>query len=152
MSKRLLSVFFVLSAGLLLSALSLGGEWIGRLVQPGEVTKKVQWIKAERKSDLAIRKIRETRDASFQIVRLNTAEKPHVHQRHDLTIFVLKGKALMHLENEKIKVRAGDVIDIPRGTPHWVENRSHSASEVYAVFTPAFDGQDTVFLDIPVEK
>lgn len=147
MLKRILTVVLLLLMSTLLIAWGKDKGWIGRLVQPGEIVQSVKWIKAESKSDIAIRKLRETPDASFQIVRLNTAEKPHVHQTHDLTIFVLRGNALMHLDNKDISVRAGDVIDIPRGVPHWVENRSKSPSEVYAIFTPAFDGKDTIFLD-----
>ena len=150
MLKRIFTVIFLLGLSTLLLAWGKDKGWIGRLIQPGEMTQSVQWVEAETKSDIAIRKLRETPDASFQIVRLNTAEKPHVHEHHDLTVFVLRGRALMHLDNKAIPVRAGDVIDIPRGVPHWVENKSASPSEVYAVFTPAFDGKDTVFIDTSV--
>jgi len=145
--KRIPVVVLLLFTSALVMAWGKDKGWIGRLIQPGEVTESVQWMEAESKSDIAIRKLRETADASFQIVRLNTAEKPHVHQHHDLTVFVLRGKALMHLDEKHIPVRAGDVIDIPRGVPHWVENKSRSPSEVYAIFTPAFDGKDTIFID-----
>ncbi|MBP9865090.1 MAG: cupin domain-containing protein [Candidatus Omnitrophica bacterium] len=147
MVKRIPAVLVLLLASGLLIAWGKDKGWVGRLVQPGEVTQSVEWVDAEKKSDIAIRKLRETADASFQIVRMNTAEKPHVHEHHDLTVFVLRGRALMHLDNKDIPVRAGDVIDIPRGVPHWVENKSAAPSEVYAIFTPAFDGKDTVFID-----
>jgi mannose-6-phosphate isomerase-like protein (cupin superfamily) len=145
--KRLAAAIFLVLMSTSLIAWGKDKGWIGRLVEPGQVTQSVEWMEAESKSDIAIRKLRETADASFQIVRLNTAEKPHVHQHHDLTVFVLRGRALMHLDNKDIPVRAGDVIDIPRGIPHWVENKSKSPSEVYAIFTPAFDGKDTLFID-----
>lgn len=147
MLKRVFSVIGLVLMGLTFISWGKDKGWIGRLVQPGQVTSSVEWVEAETKSDIAIRKLRETPEASFQIVRLNTAEKPHVHQRHDLTVFILRGRALMHLDNKEIPVRAGDVIDIPRGIPHWVENKSKAPSEVYAIFTPAFDGKDTVFID-----
>jgi len=150
--RKFAPVFFLVMLGCFSIAWGKDKGWIGKLVQPDTVTEEVSWVEAELKSDIAIRKLRETQDASFQIVRLNTAEKPHVHQRHDLTVFVMRGKAMMHLDGKDIAVAAGDVIDIPRGVPHWVENRSRSASEVYAVFTPAFDGKDTVFLDTSVHS
>ncbi len=137
--------FFCLA--LMLTSCASRTEWNGRLIQPEETVTGVGWVAAEKKSDVAIRKLRQTENASFQIVRLNTAEKPHVHDKHDLTVFVLKGEARMHFGNRQIKVRAGDVVDIPRGTPHWVENRSKQGSEVFAIFTPAFDGKDTRYLD-----
>ena len=140
--------FFVcLFMALALSSCASRKEWGGRLIQPDQIVTGVSWVAAEKKSDVSIRKLRQTNDASFQLVRLNTREKPHTHDRHDLTVFVLKGSALMHFGTRQIKVRAGDVIDIPRGTPHWVENRSKHGSEVFAVFTPAFDGKDTRYLD-----
>ncbi len=144
-------IFLLTIAALLLFSSCAPAEfsraWHGRLIMPGQVVDHVPWVSSETKSDVAIRKLRNTVDASFQIVRLNTAEKPHVHATHDLTVFVLKGRALMHLAGQTIKVKAGDVIDIPRGVPHWVENKSKSGSEVFAVFTPAFDGRDTAYPD-----
>lgn len=149
MLKRVLSFVLVVCAALGLVAWGKSKAWIGRLVQPSEVIESVKWIEAESRSDIAIRKLRQTKDASFQIVRMNTAEKPHVHDRHDLTVFMLKGEALMHFADRKVEIRAGDIIDIPRGAPHWVENRSKEASEAFAIFTPAFDGQDTRYLNLP---
>jgi len=121
-------------------------KWEGRLITPDEMTESVPWVDAETKSDVSVRKLRATDDASFQLIRLNTAEKPHIHERHDLTVFVLRGEVLMHLGQNAIKTRPGDIIDIPRGTPHWAENRAKNGSEAYAIFTPAFNGDDTTYL------
>ena len=92
---------------------------------------------------MAIRNLWKTEDASAHIIRLRTAEKPHVHEHHDLTVFVLSGSARVFLDGKFILSHAGDVIEIPRGTLHWAENLDKDASEVYAVFTPTYDGQDS---------
>jgi mannose-6-phosphate isomerase-like protein (cupin superfamily) len=39
-------------------------------------------------------------------------------------------------------VAAGDVIEIPRGTPFRVKNRAQAASVAYLVYTPGLSSED----------
>ncbi len=100
------------------------------------------WTSDELKAPIARRMLRKTSGASYHLIRLKTSEEPHVHQEHDLSVFVLHGKSRVHLAGKVYDVRPGDVVEIPRDTPHWVENKGRKASLVYAVFTPPFDGKD----------
>ncbi|MCG8556934.1 MAG: cupin domain-containing protein [Proteobacteria bacterium] len=102
----------------------------------------IRWTKNEQARELAIRTLRNTGQSSHHVVRLNGAEKPHVHDYHDLTVFVLSGKVNMHLGEHVSSVETGDVIDIPAGQAHWAENAQRAASEAYVVFVPGFDGKD----------
>lgn len=118
----------------------LGGE--GQIVSPDETVTEIRWSKEELRRDVAVKFLTKTNEASLHLVRLRGAEKPHVHDRHDLTVFVLKGKARLHLAGRTSVVKKGDLIVIPRGTVHWAESKSHESTEAYAVFSPPFDGED----------
>ena len=141
MGSRYLQVACGLAvAGGMASACS--GRPPGRIVAPERGRAHAEWTVEERGKDLVVRNLRRTQEASFHLIRLRTAEPPHVHDRHDLTVFMLTGAGLIHLAGRVEQVGPGDVIEIPRGVEHWAENRDPQASEVYAVFTPPFDGKD----------
>jgi mannose-6-phosphate isomerase-like protein (cupin superfamily) len=128
-------------------AIADGAEAMGRVISPSGVIERGDWTEEELKMELAIRHLRRTEQLSFHRVRALGAEKPHVHDRHDLTVFVLSGSVLVHLGDQTVRARAGDVIDIPKGVPHWVENENGAAaSEAFNVFSPPFDGKDRRFL------
>jgi uncharacterized RmlC-like cupin family protein len=60
--------------------------------------------------------------------------RAHMHEKHETTIYVLKGEGEMwYGENlsQHLTVRAGDFLYIPAGVPHLPANRSDS--EVTAV-------------------
>lgn len=105
------------------------------------------WSAADRAAPVAVHTLRATDSASHHIVLLNLAEKPHVHDRSDLTTFVLTGHVRMHFQDRVVDMLAGDVVDIPRGQLHWAENVSTEPSEGYVIFSPAFDGKDRRFVN-----
>jgi quercetin dioxygenase-like cupin family protein len=109
---------------------------------------KVEWTQEELKQEVIVRNLEITPHASHHIIRLNKNERPHIHETHDLVVFVLEGEALFHLEDNKvIPVRKGDVISVPRGVSHWAELIQERPVVGYAVFTPALEGPDTKFRD-----
>lgn len=108
-----------------------------------------EWSAEEQGKEVALKTLRGAGDSSHHLVRLAKAEKPHVHDRSDLAVFVLSGPVRMHLGDRVFPVGPGDVVDIPKGTPHWAENAGDGPSFAYVVFSPAFDGKDRRFLDAP---
>lgn len=125
----------------------------GLRITPDKTWAGADWNEEEKTREVAVRNLWQTSEASAHRIRLVTAEKPHVHDHHDLTVFVLKGRARVFLDGRFVIAQAGDVVEIPRGTLHWARNLEKWPSEVYAVFTPAYDGKDMrIVLDqIPVE-
>ena len=122
------------------------GEGGGTIVEPKATTEQTSWTDQERAQEIAVKTLRKTESASYHVIRLSGAEKPHTHDRSDLSVFVLRGAVRMHLADRVIDVGPGDVIDIPRGVVHWAENVAGGASEAYAVFAPPFDGKDRRFV------
>ncbi|MDH3583185.1 MAG: cupin domain-containing protein, partial [Phycisphaerae bacterium] len=114
----------------------------GSIVSSLGVMRQVPWSAQDLEKDVAVMNWERTAWASYHLVRLRGAEKPHVHDRTDLTVFVLSGRVRMHLSDQVIEAAAGDVVEIPHGETHWAENIAAEASEAYVVFTPPFDGSD----------
>ncbi len=115
---------------------------VGIVVGPDGSLPAVTWTDEELGKDVAIKTVRQSDGASYHVVRLLKAEKPHVHDRSDLVVVVLSGSVKMHFGDRVVPVGPGQVIDIPKGAPHWAENASAGPSFAYVVFAPAFDGKD----------
>ena len=79
-----------------------------------------------------------------------TGEVPlHLHRAHTEHVSVLDGEGLMILGDTVFTVHAGQVLTIPKGTPHAVKRTSEAPLKVLSVQAPFFDGTDRVFLDPP---
>lgn len=84
-----------------------------------------------------------TAAASHHVVQVATAETPHRHRTHDLTVTVLGGEGVLHVEERALPMRAGDVAVVARGVPHWFERTGARTAIAFVVFTPPLDAPDT---------
>ncbi len=89
------------------------------------------------------------RDAhtSHHVVAIRERETPHRHDRHDLFVVILRGHGGMLLGEEERPVGEGSILYVPRGTVHAFRNASAEPALAYAVYAPAYDGQDRVTID-----
>ncbi|MBI5875175.1 MAG: cupin domain-containing protein [Deltaproteobacteria bacterium] len=81
-------------------------------------------------------------DSSHFIIQIRDREKPHIHETHDLTVIVKKGKGVLHLGKDELPMRRGDIAFIPRGILHYFVNTDSEPSVAYVIFTPFYDGRD----------
>lgn len=151
--KLLRKMFFVAVTGSACAAQTptMGTSSVTANDSPGSVLTPAgrlptTWTAAERGQPIAIRTLRTTEQASFHLVHAVGAEEPHYHDRTDLTVFVLSGEVDVHLGERTQRARVGDVIEIPKGTKHWVANAGAGPSLSYVVFSPPFDGKDRRFV------
>lgn len=119
-----------------------------RVITPQGIMPRIEWSAEDQAKEVASRSIRVTRSAGYSVVRVRTAEKPHVHDRTDLLVTVLSGQARMHLAGHHIDVSPGDVIEIPRGVVHWAENIGKQPCEAFVVSTPPFQGDDVRLIEV----
>jgi quercetin dioxygenase-like cupin family protein len=84
-----------------------------------------------------------TAAASHHVVQVATAETPHRHGGHDLTVTVLDGEGVLHVEDRALPMRAGDVAVVARGVPHWFARSGDRVAVAFVVFTPPLDAPDT---------
>ena len=84
---------------------------------------------------------------SHHVVTIRDREVPHRHDRHDLVVVMLRGHGHMRLGDEERPVGEGSVLYVPRGTPHAFRNASDAPAVAYAMYAPAFDGEDRVTVE-----
>jgi mannose-6-phosphate isomerase-like protein (cupin superfamily) len=85
---------------------------------------------------------------SHHVVQVREREKPHMHKMHDGTVVMVKGRGYLMMDNRRIDLSAGDIVYIPRGAAHYFVNTAGEPAVAFVVFSPPFDGKDTV----PIEK
>ena len=90
----------------------------------------------------------QAQEVSHHIVQIRDREVPHIHNEHDGTVVLLRGRGYLMLDGRRIDLVVGDVLFIPRKKVHYFVNTFSEPSVALAVFSPPFDGKDT----IPVEK
>ncbi len=97
------STLQVCAALCLILAAACAGDRRGLVVTPTGPLERIAWTDAELQRDIAIRPLRATDQASYA-VGIVTAEPPHVHDRHDLTVYVLSGRVAMHLADRMVRI------------------------------------------------
>jgi quercetin dioxygenase-like cupin family protein len=83
-------------------------------------------------------------ETSHHVVQIRDREAPHVHKVHDLTVVVLKGSGTLWLNQKAVDLVKGDILFLPRDTVHYFINTAREPSVALAVFSPAFDGKDSL--------
>lgn len=81
--------------------------------------------------------------SSFLII-IPKEVKAHYHAHHTEQVVILSGEADMMLGDQKLHVKAGDIILIPKGTTHSVTVTSKEPLKVISLQAPYFDGSDRV--------
>jgi quercetin dioxygenase-like cupin family protein len=90
-----------------------------------------------------------SQSASQHIVQIRDREVPHMHNVHDATVTMLRGQGYLILGKNRINLKAGDVVHIPRAAPHYYVNTASEATVVLAVYSPAFEGKDIHAVNLP---
>lgn len=86
---------------------------------------------------------------SLAEARLQPGQRTLSH-RHALTeeiYHILGGSGLMHWNQERFAVHAGDSIVIPPGTAHCIENNGTDALRLLCCCAPAYRHEDTELLE-----
>ncbi len=81
-----------------------------------------------------------TEDATFQLLDAEAAERPHVHDDHDLTVVVLRGAGVLVVEDREYALQVGDVVHVGRGRAHHFH--PHGTVTGLAIYTPRLERSD----------
>lgn len=73
--------------------------------------------------------------------------KLHKHLNHSETIYVLQGTGRMQLGDTWFDIGSGDLVFIPKNTPHKVFTTSDIPLQVISIQSPEFDGSDRILLE-----
>ena len=97
--------------------------------------------------NIHVKKIASDSLQSCFIIWVKKGVKGHFHQNHSENIVVIDGKAIMTLNDEKITIKKGDYINVPKDTKHAVlEITSKRPLKVLSIQSPFFDGSDRIFI------
>jgi len=129
----------------LTSACNTGRE-LPRVIGPEGVDAEPVWSTEELAKETAVRLARRSAEESHHWLRTTVSEKPHTHDRSDLTSVVLGGNTRMHVGEQVYDLQVGDVVHVPRGVPHWLELVGSEPARAYVIFAPAFDPSDRRFI------
>ncbi len=72
----------------------------------------------------------------------------HMHLEHTESVLVLQGKALMVVGSSEFWIKKGDLVTIPKNTPHGVKQvKGMRILKVLSTQAPFFDGTDRIFIE-----
>lgn len=85
--------------------------------------------------------------ASSFIIVIKKEVKLHKHLYHSEHIVVLEGNGQMQIGGKLIEIKKGDVVFIPKNTPHSAKSTGKTPLKVVSIQAPNFDGKDRVFIE-----
>ena len=148
--KRSFSVFLLLA----LAGCATSTEWVTFPIEKGGKGVSLDaWLQAHPLKSgqaISIEELSRGESASAHIVQIRKQEPLHVHENHDVTVILLKGRGTLWVGDRKLELKPGSIVTIPRGVPHSFTNQAQQMAVAYAVFNPAFDGKD--FVPVTVSK
>ncbi len=85
--------------------------------------------------------------SSVHLTQIDGGMESHHHAAHDETVWIIRGAGRLVLGEQKLKVKAGQMVRIPRGISHSFHNLGSNPAVVISVFSPGFDGKDRIYED-----
>jgi mannose-6-phosphate isomerase-like protein (cupin superfamily) len=76
------------------------------------------------------------------IPAFSRAPLPHLHRKYDETVFGVDGTMTWTLGDKSTQVTRGTTLFIPRGTPHFYANLTHTAARILCLQTPGLMGPE----------
>lgn len=123
---------------------------VARVSTPQGALDLDQFLAAHRLADeggIRADQIGRTEGASYHLVQVLGSERPHRHETHDLTVFVLRGRGVLTRLAGRTPLAEGDAAVVPRGEPHWFASEGAFPAVALVVFTPPLDAPDAVPLE-----
>lgn len=74
-----------------------------------------------------------------------SAVTPHHHRRTEEIYYILSGRGMMTVGDDRREVAAGDAVYIPPMSRHTLENTGREAMRIVLVCGPAFSFEDEIF-------
>ena len=97
--------------------------------------------------DIKVTPLFKNEDGSHFIIQIRDREKPHIHETHDLTVVVKRGKGVLHIGKDELPMKCEDIAFIPKGVFHYFVNTGSEPAVAYAIFNPSYDGKDMKYVE-----
>jgi mannose-6-phosphate isomerase-like protein (cupin superfamily) len=92
--------------------------------------------------DVRVMEIGRDAHTSHHVVAIRSGEELHRHDRHELTVVVLRGHGTLRLGEQTRAIGEGSILYVPRGAVHAFTNGANEPSYAYILYSPPFDGED----------
>ncbi len=79
------------------------------------------------------------------VIWVKDTVRTHLHEEHTESLYVLSGKGIFYMNNERFEIGAGDFVAIKRKSWHAVKVTSKEPLKVLSVQAPEFLGEDRTF-------
>lgn len=83
-------------------------------------------------------------DATIQLIRVSGPIALHRHLHSEEIVYLLSGAGTLHLRDSDLELRTGDLVVIPRNTPHGFTPTGSESAVLFASFVPHFVDGDRV--------
>lgn len=85
--------------------------------------------------------------SSSFVITIRKSVGLHKHDLHTEHVYILEGSGEMQLGKDHLSVVKGDLVIIPKGTPHSLEVTSIESMRILSIQSPEYDGDDIISLD-----
>ena len=113
---------------------------------PVSLLEKAKEIEKENFDNVKMETIAANPLSTHHIVIVKKEEPLHTHAAHDAWAICLKGDGELVLGFKKLAIHPGSSVYIPRGVPHKAIRRGKTPIAAFVIFTPPYDGKDTVLV------
>jgi quercetin dioxygenase-like cupin family protein len=94
--------------------------------------------------NIKVTNLGQAQGVSHHVVQVRDREVPHIHKLHDATVVMMRGQGYVMLDKRRVELSPGDTVFIARGAPHYFVNTYGDPSIALVIFSPPFDGKDTI--------
>lgn len=102
---------------------------------------EIRELLAHRNSVIAQQSLAEAR------LPVGASTTPHYHRETEEIYYILRGRGLMTIGDDRREVGPGDAIAIPPGAVHQLENTGEQPLHLLCCCAPAYEHDDTVLVD-----
>lgn len=81
------------------------------------------------------------------MVKPGEATREHFHRESEDVYYILQGEGEMHLDGEKVAVRAGDAVLIPARARHFIVNTGKEELIILCASSPPYSHEDTELVE-----
>jgi mannose-6-phosphate isomerase-like protein (cupin superfamily) len=121
---------------------SCGSGARSKIVTPGIDERTVEWTTSEQQQIFSFKKLHSAAGTSTHAMRLVGRSDSRVHDHHDMTVLLFAGRADVRLAGKWHSAKAGDIIEIPRGSIYEFDQLGSEPLEGYVIYYPPYDGKD----------
>ena len=114
---------------------------------PVFLLEKVKEIEKQNFDNVKLETIAKNELSTHHLVIIKKEEPLHIHAAHDGWAICLKGKGEFVIGDKKFPIHPGSSVFIPRGVPHKAIRRGREPIAAFVIFTPPYDGLDTVLVE-----